>query len=149
MKQSVSPPPEGECPFCRERIPRGVAKCYHCGSVLDSTQELSMFSVLLVNFLSPGLGSWRMGEKVRGGVIIVAMALCILMTGINYASTVSRQLDAAIDTQDDAGFEASFSSSGTWWVTLSTLVFIYSFVDIYLIYAVRKRNKGADLPGKK
>ena len=106
----------------------------------------SIGSSLAANFFFPGMGSWRMGEKVRGGIIMFVMVLCVIMTTSGYFSLMNRQIDAALDTQDDAAFDASFSKTGSnWWLTISTLVFIYSFVDVFLIYTMRKNTKGSQI----
>jgi len=154
MKQANFPPQETECPFCRERIPGDAVKCRHCGSflggrVVKREEEPTLLSALVANVFMPGLGSWRLGAKFRGAVIVLSMIACISMAGMNYVSGISRQMDAAFETRDDVAFDASFSSTeNTTWVTLSAVIFAGSFVDIFLIYAQKKR-KGSGPSGKR
>ncbi|MBU1106196.1 MAG: hypothetical protein KKB51_05960 [Candidatus Riflebacteria bacterium] len=108
----------------------------------NEKEEPTLVSALVANFFTPGLGSWRMGCKKRGALIFLLMLLCVIMAGIGYASSISKQMDAALNMQDDVGFETSMSSSGSFfWVTLGMIVFIWSFVDIFLIYAMRKKKQ--------
>jgi len=102
--------------------------------------EVKIQEVLLANCFLPGLGSWRLGAKTRGGLIMVVMILSVLMAGLSYASSLSSQIDAALDMSNDDAFDASFNSSGIiFWLVLAVAAFIYSFVDIYLLARHQKK----------
>lgn len=107
-------------------------------------EQISLSSAIVANIFLPGLGSWQLGSKKRGLAIILIMVFSVLMAGYSYASALSNQLDAALDIADDAAFEESFSSSGSFiWLGLAALTFIYSFIDLYLLF----RRQLIDFPG--
>jgi hypothetical protein len=100
--------------------------------------DLSIVSAAISNLFMPGSGSWRLGYKKRGAAILMLMLFCTIMGGLNYASSINSQLDAVMDTQSDAAFDASFDNAGSNnWMIGSFLIFLYSFVDIYLIHKAR------------
>jgi amino acid permease len=104
--------------------------------------EAKIETVLLANFFLPGLGSWRLGGKKRGVLIMAVMIFSVLMAGWSYASSLSNQIDAALDMSNDDAFDASFNSSGiVFWLVLAVAAFIYSFVDIYLLARNQKKSR--------
>jgi hypothetical protein len=105
-----------------------------------AASEVKIQEVLLANCFLPGLGSWRLGAKKRGGLIMAVMIFGVLMAGWSYASSLSSQIDAALDMSNDDAFDASFNSSGiVFWLGLAAAAFIYSFVDIYLLARNQKK----------
>ncbi len=106
-----------------------------------SEDEASLVSSIVANLFLPGIGTWKLGARKRGAIIMVFMLLCTIMGGLSYVSSMNSQLDAALDMQDDAAFEASFNSSGnSYWMFFSGLIFVYSFVDIFLVYRSKKKH---------
>jgi len=107
----------------------------------SAAPEVKIEAALLANLFLPGLGSWRLGAKKRGGLIMAVMIFCVLMAGWSYASSLSSQIDAALDIANDDALDASFNSSGIFiWLVLAFAAFIYSFVDIYLLARNQKKT---------
>jgi len=101
----------------------------------SAATEPKIESVLLANFFLPGLGSWQLGGKKRGVLIMAVVVFSVLMAGWSYASSLSSQIDAALDITNDDAFDASFNSSGiVFWLVFAAVAFVYSFIDIYLLW---------------
>ncbi len=106
----------------------------------NNTKDPALASAITANIFLPGIGSWRLGHKKRGAAIIIVIILSILMAGWSYASSINRQMDAAMNMDDDAALESSLGSSGSfYWVILAFIALVYSFVDIFLIYRQKKK----------
>lgn len=109
----------------------------------STASEPKIEAVLLANFFLPGLGSWQLGGKKRGALIMAVVVFSVLMAGWSYASSLSSQIDAALDIANDDAFDASFNSSGiVFWLALAAVAFVYSFVDVFLL--ARQQKKTAD-----
>lgn len=97
--------------------------------------------LLLANLLAPGMGTWRCGHRARGaallGLITVAMVawtfeiLPIIQSAVESATrgntAAVNRLPAALEATRDG-----------WAYQVMKRTFLYSFVDIWLVYPARK-----------
>ncbi len=95
----------------------------------------SLMSGLLANLVCPGLGSWRMGHRMRGILIGAGMILAVLL----YAQTavpiyqkmltqVLRGRKAVLTAEQQAELDDII------WHKVAVGLFVYSFVDVWLLY---------------
>jgi hypothetical protein len=98
-------------------------------------EQPNLGSAIVANIFFPGLGSWQLGSKKRGAIIMAIMVLSVVMAAYSYVSSLSSQIDAALDIANDTAFEESFNSTGNFiWVGIAALTFCYSFIDLYIVF---------------
>jgi len=144
-----------KCPFCAELILKDATICKHCksrvkdangkhfkpGSELpDKKNEVSLGSAMLSNLFCPGYGSWRLGQKMRGGIIFAVITIMTIFYAQDTITILSPAFQSAMSGNMDAIDTIADGTKGSSWGTLITIVYIYSFVDVYLVSNSSKKK---------
>jgi hypothetical protein len=101
----------------------------------------SLLSCLLANLVFPGLGSWRMGHRWRGFLIGAGLLLSILLYAQSAVPIYQKLL-----TQTLRGRKAVLTAEqqaeldDIIWHKVAAGLFIYSFVDVWLLYRLPTRR---------
>ncbi|MBF0547019.1 MAG: hypothetical protein HQM08_21440 [Candidatus Riflebacteria bacterium] len=157
MDKNTFPNDKIKCPLCAEEIRSDAIVCRFCrtrlidsnGNRISTETAIATFhaaaekkaegvglgQAMFANFLCPGLGSWRLGEKKRGAIIFGALTLCILLYAMDYITVINLQITEAMREHSTKGLEEKLTKlENNWWGTLSFWIYIYSFIDVYLIH---------------
>ncbi|NLI77384.1 MAG: hypothetical protein GX442_13205 [Candidatus Riflebacteria bacterium] len=95
----------------------------------------SLWSLMLANLLCPGLGTWRLGRRLRGFVIGAGLILAVLLYAQEalpiYAKVMQDALRGhmrAFSADQQAALDAIV------WHQVAIGLFLYSFVDVWLVH---------------
>ncbi|HNV71531.1 MAG TPA: hypothetical protein PKO06_17635 [Candidatus Ozemobacteraceae bacterium] len=146
------------CPFCGEQIAAAAVLCRFCRSALVDPQgrrltqddarrliqsprqtaetSVSLGSALAANLFCPGLGSWKLGSRLRGAVVGVVTLLCITFAVSAYANAFQSEFGKAMRTGRTKALEAKLNEAqDNLWAQAAFWLYVYSFVDVGLIWA--------------
>ena len=152
------------CPFCAEPIRPDAIICRFCRSNLvdaggrrissseatkrqaeaasqpplgapgSSTPTVSLWSALGANLLLPGLGSWRMGHRLRGAVLLLLILLCFSQHLNTSLAVIRKEMPRALKTGQTKALETHLAEAGDdGWGTAAFWLYIYSFADVLLL----------------
>lgn len=95
----------------------------------------SLLSCLLANLVMPGLGSWRMGHRWRGFLIGAGLLLSILLYAQSAVPIYQKLLTQALRGRKAVlTAEQQAELDDIIWHKVAAGLFIYSFVDVWLLY---------------
>lgn len=146
------------CPFCAELILADAVVCRFCRSkVVSSTgkritpdevakapvvaapgaeAEVSLGRAMWANLLCPGLGSWKLGAKVRGAVIFIVLMVSVSIYGSHYAAVFRSEMPKALKSGNTKVMEQKLAEvKEDIWGQVAFYLFFYSFVDTWLAYS--------------
>lgn len=149
------------CPFCAEPILAEAKKCRHCQSMLVDDQgrpfvvgvagsegsgprpaageptppRPSLWSLMLANLLCPGLGTWRLGRRLRGFLIGAGLVLAVLLYAQEALPIYAKVMQDALKGRMQA-FSADQQAAldAIVWHQVAIGLFLYSFVDVWLVH---------------
>jgi|GEM_PF-1034417 len=153
-----------KCPLCAEVIQNNAIICKFCksnligsdgrrissessvASILEAgkvkTEDASLGQAMLANLFWPGSGSWKLGWKLRGGVIFCAISICIVFSVMAYGAIINKEMADAMNEGVTSSLVEKIAGAGNgWWGSLSFLIYFYSFIDVYLIHRAKKQVK--------
>lgn len=147
-----------KCSFCAESILVDAIICKHCKSRViapDGTRlkpgdkiiekesnpkEISLGMAMFQNLMVPGLGTWKLGERMRGATIFVLIAVMSILFAQDVISflnpAMQKVMSGNLDALDQMADEANSGSWGPW----ITILYMYSFIDVYLVSKKKKNN---------
>ena len=155
-------PSTGEipCPFCAERIQPDAVLCRHCRSSLvasdgrrltpeDARQlasraareasSVSLWQALGANLLVPGYGTWKLGHRMRGLVLLVLVLVCFSLDMKETMDVIKTEMPKAMKTGQTKVLERKLTEAGgSGWGTAAFALYLYTFLDAWL---VRPRQK--------
>lgn len=149
------------CPFCAEPILRDAVLCRFCQSKLigadgrrisasdaaslsrtpiGNPDDCTLWQAMWANALCPGYGAWKLGQKKRGGILLVLIMICVIQYAVAYVEVVKAEMPKAMKTGKTKVLEKRMTDlSDNWWGTAAFWLYLFSFVDVYLV-ARKKRN---------
>lgn len=121
--------------------PRPAATGPAAGSTVQPTAgeptppRPSLWSLMLANLLCPGLGTWRLGRRLRGFLIGAGLVLAVLLYTQEALPIYAKVMQDALKGRMRA-FSADQQAAldGILWHQVAIGLFLYSFVDVWLVH---------------
>jgi hypothetical protein len=137
------------CRFCHARVrgPDGkrisaetsVASFLQAGE--KKKDEVGLGQALLGNLFCPGMGSWKLGGRVRGGLLFAVITMCVVFYAMDYMDVINSEIAEAMNEGNASGLEAKIAGlAHNRWRSMAFWLYCYSFLDVYLVY--RSKSQG-------
>jgi len=146
-----TPAGQRKCPFCAEMILAEAIKCRFCQSMLvdDQGQAINdpkalkkaevgppgVLGLLIWNLMVPGLGSWKLGYRLRGGIILGVVSVAMVIWGMEAMEIFNKILSQAIHSGNaHVSPELMEKMQSGFWYEVTFWVYLYSFIDMLWLY---------------
>lgn len=135
-----------KCPFCAELIMPEALKCPFCRSDLvksslrqQNKPQPALLWVMFYNLLCPGMGAWKLGCKIRGALIFLAVMLCFLIWAYQMVP-VMQQLGIDISKGRIHSLNSLTADiENNPWLDVSFYVYLFSFIDVFFLFSNRRK----------
>jgi hypothetical protein len=95
----------------------------------------SLPGLLFWNLVCPGLGSWKLGHRYRGGIILTVLSLALLLWTVDAIEIVQKGVQEAVKTGNpQVATRMSAQLHENTWAQVAWYLFLYSFVDLLLVF---------------
>lgn len=154
-----------KCPFCAENILAEAVKCRFCQSMLidengkplsapapqqkTPSNPPSLLWLLFLTLLCPGYGAIKLGRRGRGWLILGGVILAMLLWTMDAVPIVQEIVKKTVSMKIGEAYairELTEKLQSGVWYHLFYYLYLYSFVDLLLIYPWSSGSKPDQKP---